>query len=679
MMFGFRRDGKGNGRQAVPVVQVQPEVGMPMDPSRWPLIEARNLTKVYQTGAGGFTALKDINLQIYPGEFLVVVGKSGAGKTTLLNMLSGVSEITSGEVFYRGEQNGAGREVSLGTMDEDEIALWRGRNVGIVYQSFELLPQLDLVDNIMIPQDFAGRFRPAVSRSRALELLELVELSEHAYKLPAHVSGGQKQRVAIARALVNDPPLILADEPTGNLDTVTAETIFQLFQRLVAAGKTIVMVTHDSNLAARGSRTIHIYDGEIASAPVNGNGNGDGSEPAAVEIHSHNDFAGLGASSLQDRNGGPGGSGPAAYPLQPAIILNQVVKNYVNAAGSFTALKGVNLQMNYGQFVSIVGKSGSGKSTLLNVLTGIDHPTSGQVIIGGQDLYKMSESQRALWRGRNVGIVFQFFQLLPTLTLLENTMLPMDYCNVFPANKRPQRAMELLKMVGLEDQAYKLPSMVSSGQQQSAAIARALATDPPIIVADEPTGNLDSRSAAAIIRLFQELADQGKTILIVTHDPSITRRTDQTVILSDGEIIDDVVARALPLLNHPQMLQVTRQAGKRVYQPGQTILQQGEPVGHFFMVASGEVDIVLSKEDCMEMNLARLGAGQFFGELELMNGGKSIASVRAALNGPVEIALLDRGEFLHLIDAAPAIQAGLAGVARERLEEHQAHELEGCR
>ena len=239
-----------------------------------------------------------------------------------------------------------------------------------------------------------------------------------------------------------------------------------------------------------------------------------------------------------------GNGGMAAYPPQPAISLNQVVKTYVNAAGSFTALKGVDLQMNYGQFVSIVGKSGSGKSTLLNVLTGIDHPTSGQVIIGGQDLYKMSESKRALWRGRNVGIVFQFFQLLPTLTLLENTMLPMDYCNVFPPNERPKRALELLEMVGLGEQAHKLPSMVSSGQQQSAAIARALATDPPIIVADEPTGNLDSRSAAAIIRLFQQLADQGKTILIVTHDPSITRRTNQTVILSDGEIIDNLPWRA---------------------------------------------------------------------------------------------------------------------------------------
>jgi putative ABC transport system ATP-binding protein len=662
-------------------------------PSVAPLIEARNLSKVYQTGAGSFSALKEINLQVLEGEFLGVAGKSGAGKTTLLNLLSGVSEITSGEVlFYKngngngksaGSNNGRGEIVSLGALDEDQLALWRGQNVGIVYQSFELLPQLDLVDNVMIPQDFAGRYHPAVSTQRALELLELVELSEHVYKLPAHISGGQKQRVAIARALVNDPPLILADEPTGNLDTATAETIFQLFERLVERGKTIVMVTHDSSLAARCSRTVFISDGILTADRRMGTRRASGSFPSAGGKTQPASATGnvLGTALPEpeaavrveaDR------PSPSEGPARIAITLDGVVKTYVNAAGAFTALKRINLQMNYGQFVSIVGKSGSGKSTLLNMLTGIDHPTSGQVIIGGQDIYKMSESKRALWRGRNVGIVFQFFQLLPTLTLLENTMLPMDYCNAFPVSERPQRALELLKMVGLEEQAHKLPAMVSSGQQQSAAIARALATDPPIIVADEPTGNLDSRSTAAIIRMFQELAAQGKTILIVTHDPSITRLTEQTVILSDGEIIDEVVARALPLLNHPQMLQITHRAERRVYQPGETILQQGEQVGHFFMVAQGEVDVVLHKPDCPEISLARLGAGQFFGEVELLNGGKSIASVRAAPIGPVEIALLDRQEFLSLIGDAPAMQAELSGVAQQRLREHQAQAEEGC-
>ncbi len=289
-----------------------------------------------------------------------------------------------------------------------------------------------------------------------------------------------------------------------------------------------------------------------------------------------------------------------------------MVKTYSNAAGEFAALKGINLQMNYGQFISIVGKSGSGKSTLLNMITGIDHPTSGQILVGGEDIYKLSESKRALWRGRSIGIVFQFFQLLPTLTLLENTMLPMDYCNIYPSAERPGRAMELLKMVGLEDQAYKLPAAVSSGQQQSAAIARALATDPPIILADEPTGNLDSRSAERILTLFSQLSDQGKSILIVTHDTSFTRRTDQTVILSDGEIIDEALAQALPLLNHPQMLQATRQAQSRIYSPGEVIVCQGDRIDHFFAIAQGEVDVVVKNQDCPEVLLAPLGQGAVF-------------------------------------------------------------------
>jgi ABC-type lipoprotein export system ATPase subunit len=661
-----------------------------------PIIQLREVVKVYKTGAGGFTAINGINLDIQEGEFLGIIGKSGAGKTTLLNMISGISEITSGEVLFRvsdQSNHGEGRKIlSVHSLSEDEMALWRGHNLGIVYQSFELMPQLNLVKNIMLPQDFSGLYRPRISPERALELLEIVELSEHAYKLPAHISGGQKQRVAIARALVNDPPVIIADEPTGNLDTVTAERIFQIFEKLVQDGKTIILVSHDSSLAARFSRRVYIADGEIVggngagplpgeinsanpTTPSNGKVSGEvGVELATEPVMSQEN---LKAISLLDGGGGNGSKNYEASASssvmdsdKAAILLRDVVKTYVNAAGEFTALKGINLQMNYGQFVSIVGKSGSGKSTLLNLLTGIDHPTSGEVIVGGENIYKMSESRRALWRGRNVGIVFQFFQLLPTLSLLENTMLPMDYCNVFPANERPERAMELLKMVGLQDQAYQLPSSVSSGQQQSAAIARAIATDPPIIVADEPTGNLDSRSADKILRLFAKLAERGKTILIVTHDPSFTKRTDQTVILSDGEIIDDAIARSLPLLNHPQMLQATQQAEKRLYPAGSMIIHQGQRVEHFFMVASGEVDILLSNPGCPEISLARLGRGQYFGEIELMHSENSVASVRAAAEGPVELSLLPKEVFNQLLHSSPPTQEVIEGVAQTRLEEN---------
>ena len=449
-------------------------------------------------------------------------------------------------------------------------------------------------------------------------------------------------------------------------------------------GKTIILVTHDNSLANRFSRRVYIADGEVV-AGYDRNQYAATRElaaktqavetavAAAVGQDTQEEAVGVASRQriCQENNGSraqPAGDGSD----QPAIILRDLVKTYVNAAGEFPALKGINLQMCYGQFVSLVGKSGCGKSTLLNMLTGIDHPTSGQVIVGGRNIYEMSESERALWRGRNVGIVFQFFQLLPTLTLLENTMLPMDYCDVYKASERPQRAMELLARVGLEEQAHHLPASVSSGQQQSAAIARALATDPPIIVADEPTGNLDSRSAEAILRLFGEMADQGKTILLVTHDPSFTKATDQTVILSDGEIIDELVARALPLLSHPQMLAATKDAERRLYEPGSLILQQGQEVDHFFMIASGEVDVVLNSPGCPEVSLACLGEGQFFGEVELLHSKDSIASVRAAGRGPVELSLLSKNGFQQLLaDSSPTREA-VARVAEMRRRENLA-------
>jgi len=222
------------------------------------------------------------------------------------------------------------------------------------------------------------------------------------------------------------------------------------------------------------------------------------------------------------------------------IDMHGIVKTFKNAAGEFTVLKGIDLTIARGGFVSIVGKSGSGKSTLLNMITGIDHPSEGHMVIGGTDIYaNVTESQRSKWRGRNLGIVFQFFQLLPMLTLLENVMLPMDYADMYDFDERPDHAMELLKLVGLEKFANKLPVLVSTGQQQLAAIARALACDPPLLVADEPTGNLDTKSANAIIDLFEELSRRGKTVVMVTHDPSLTSRTTRNITIADGVLVGD--------------------------------------------------------------------------------------------------------------------------------------------
>ena len=222
------------------------------------------------------------------------------------------------------------------------------------------------------------------------------------------------------------------------------------------------------------------------------------------------------------------------------IDMHGIVKAFKNAAGEVTVLKGIDLTIYRGEFVSLVGKSGSGKSTLLNMITGIDHPTQGRMVIGGTDIYTgVTESQRSRWRGRNLGIVFQFFQLLPMLTLLENVMLSMDFAEMYDFDERPERALEMLRLVGLETFANKLPVLVSTGQQQLAAIARALACDPPLLVADEPTGNLDSKSANTIVDLFEELARGGKTVLMVTHEPSLTARTTRNIIIADGMIVGD--------------------------------------------------------------------------------------------------------------------------------------------
>ncbi|MCE7988526.1 MAG: ABC transporter ATP-binding protein [Caldilinea sp. CFX5] len=267
----------------------------------------------------------------------------------------------------------------------------------------------------------------------------------------------------------------------------------------------------------------------------------------------------------------------SATPVQPAyrhgnqhfIELQQVVKTYKTEAGTFTALKGINLAVDRGEFVAIIGKSGSGKSTLLNVLTGIDRPTTGKVLIGDVALHTLGENKMALWRGRQMGVIFQFFQLLPTLTLLENVMLPMDFCGLYTVRERRVRALSLLEGVELAAQAHKMPNAISGGQQQRVAIARALANDPAIIVADEPTGNLDSKTAEAIFRLFESLVQQGKTFLMVTHDTDLAQRAARRVVIADGEIIDEEVMQpgAAPQPANPLHQSAT----------GQNRLAAGEP------------------------------------------------------------------------------------------------------
>jgi ABC-type lipoprotein export system ATPase subunit len=219
------------------------------------------------------------------------------------------------------------------------------------------------------------------------------------------------------------------------------------------------------------------------------------------------------------------------------ISLRDLHKDYVTPAGPFPALNGIDLSVERGEFLTVIGKSGAGKSTMINVITGIDSATSGEIVIDGAPLHAMTEDQVARWRGDNMGVVFQFFQLLPSLNLIENITLAMDFRNTYPLKERKERALHLLEQVGIADHAHKTPSKISGGQQQRAAIARALANDPQLILADEPTGNLDSRTAAGIINLFEQLVDQGKTLLLVTHDEEIAARSTRTVTIANGCIV----------------------------------------------------------------------------------------------------------------------------------------------
>ncbi|MES2049534.1 MAG: ABC transporter ATP-binding protein [Pseudomonadota bacterium] len=224
--------------------------------------------------------------------------------------------------------------------------------------------------------------------------------------------------------------------------------------------------------------------------------------------------------------------------VRSLIALKDVSKIYETASGSFTALKKINLEIRQAEFVAVVGKSGSGKSTLMNVMTGIDHASSGEIFIGTTAVHALKQSELAAWRGKNIGIIFQFFQLLPSLTIAENVMLPMDFCNTYPAHERRPRAIALLTKLGIAEQADKLPSALSGGQQQRAAIARALANDPQILVADEPTGNLDTETANSIMQLFAQLVVEGKTVLMVTHERDYSHYFSRSITLADGVICD---------------------------------------------------------------------------------------------------------------------------------------------
>lgn len=323
------------------------------------------------------------------------------------------------------------------------------------------------------------------------------------------------------------------------------------------------------------------------------------------------------------------------------LDLREVHKFYKSPAGDYHALKGIDLEVGPGEFVSIIGKSGSGKSTLLNMISGIDRPTTGEVWVNGTAIHKMQEDQLARWRGANLGILFQFFQLLPALSLLQNVILPMDLAGKYPLRERRKRAEHLLEIVGLADHQHKLPSMISGGQQQRAALARALANDPPLLVADEPTGNLDSKTAETVFALFNDLVAGGKTVIIVTHDSSLARRAHRTALIADGEIVNEYVAKALPTLTFDQLLRATHQCQPRTYAPGALILTAGRDNDSFYIVSKGTVEVVLPRPGQSDVVALDLGPGKYFGEMEFFHEKRNRASIRACESCPVEVLAMD--------------------------------------
>ena len=354
-------------------------------------------------------------------------------------------------------------------------------------------------------------------------------------------------------------------------------------------------------------------------------------------------------------------------PARSLIRLVDVVKTFPSGSATTTALRGVGLELGAGEFVAVIGKSGSGKTTLANMVTAIDRPTSGEVWVADAPVHSLGEGEAARWRGRTVGVVFQFFQLLPTLSLLDNVVLPMELCRLYPRGERRERALRLLDQVGMADAAHKLPSAVSGGQQQRVAIARALATDPPLLVADEPTGNLDSRTAESVYALFAELVGAGKTVVVVTHDAELAERATRTVLVGDGRVVNEYVRRALAALDLDQLEAASSQLRREHYSAGAVVVRQGDEADTFYVVTGGRADVVLERPGGEPVVVNRLGPGDYFGEIALLRGGPRTATVRASSENELEVMALDRETFDGLTTKSAAIRRELERVVGERL------------
>lgn len=326
----------------------------------------------------------------------------------------------------------------------------------------------------------------------------------------------------------------------------------------------------------------------------------------------------------------------------PFVRLKDVVKEYRTDAGSFSALKGINLEVRAGEFLGIVGKSGAGKTTLLNMISAVDRLTSGEIWVGGTRVHALSQTQQSKWRGRTLGVVHQTFQLMSMLTLIDNVMLPIDFQGLYHPRKSVAHALSLLADLDIAQHAYKLPTQISGGQQQRVAIARALANDPALILADEPTGSLDSATAASTMEILKRITQRGKTIIMATHDAGLMRYFSRTVILFDGEILNETLTRLFPMVEHQRLVEAGHAYTQFTVKPGQPIVSRGEALTGLFVIIRGSAQIVA------EHGRATIDAGMVFGCDDLLAEKPSRASLVANGAMDAEIGLLPRTQFINL-------------------------------
>jgi putative ABC transport system ATP-binding protein len=522
--------------------------------------------KMYRVRDTGVAALSGVTMEIERGRFAAIVGPSGAGKSSILNLIGAIETATAGVVEVEGRD--------LAQLDQGEQTEYRRGTVGFLWQGAtkNLVPYLTTAQNVMLPLLLGGR-SAAASRQRVLDLLDFLGLADRARHLPQMLSGGEQQRLALAIALANSPAVVLADEPTAEVDRAGAERVVQaLADARQEFGATVIMATHDLVAAAQADVVYRLVDGRLRAHGSRGQVDGAGRltlpheaartvgtseveiaiedgelrirrldtvEPpveSRVPTPTNEEPLGTLIWSRERAEGLPGtvvGSGEEHRP--DLLRADDVSRIYVRSGGDTAALQGVSVRLRAGQLVVLMGPSGSGKSTLLGILAGLDRPDEGLVSWAGRPLDEISEEESAGLRATWLGMVFQALGLLPSLSAQENVVLPLLMAGVVPGDAR-ELADDWLRRLGLGDRIGHRINELSVGQQQRVAVARALATAPTAVLADEPTAEVDAEAAAVILGTLHEVTRRGGGVLIATHDPRVLDRADWVVVLRDGRV-----------------------------------------------------------------------------------------------------------------------------------------------